>query len=235
MPLNLKIIEMKNNNLIAILILSVIWITTQSVNCRRPIPYQNCGTYKQDSIFYKTDVINQTATFTLADTIKVFSRVSDTITPAMSSAFIYNLSNLGTVVQAYKVVPVGSSYQLNFANIEFNLNVQIGSLQAYQGLGYNLIYKRSLPINELQFSLKPGVVGLYAIVLNRSYNDYGSYFRNPNDDCVTYANTNYFAPAKQNLQYWNTLGLTTLSLASSNGSTSLNKNDRNYFFVKIIP
>jgi hypothetical protein len=226
---------MKKINFIAIFALPILWITTQSVNCRRPIPYQNCGTYKQDSIFYKTDVINQAATHTLSDTIKVFSRVSDTISPVMSSAFIYNLSNLGTVVQVYKVVPVGSSYQLNYANIEFNLNVQTGSFQAYQGLGYNLIYRRNQPINELQFSLKPGVVGLYAVVLNKSYNDYGSYIRNPNDDCVTYTNTNYFAPAKQNLQYWNTLGLSSLSLASSNGSTSINKGDRNYFFVKIIP
>jgi hypothetical protein len=226
---------MKKINFIAIFALPFLWITTQSVNCRRPIPYQNCGTFKQDSIFFKTDVVNQAATFTLADTIKVFSRVSDTISPVMSSAFVNPISSLGVVIQLYKVVPVGSSYQLNFANIEFNLNVQTGTLYPYLGLGYNLLYQRIQPANELQFSLKPGVVGLYAVVLNRSYSDFASYIRNPNDNCINFSNVNYFTPAKQNLQYWNTLGVTNLSLSSTNGNISINKGDRNYFFVKIIP
>lgn len=224
---------MKKNNVITVFILFTIWITTQSVDCRRPRPYDACGDFKRDTVLFKMDVINQAATFTLADTIKVYSRISDTITPVISSSFIYPINSLNAVVQAYKVVPSGSTFQLNYANIEFNINLQIGTFQQYQTVGYNLLYSRNQPTNELQFSLKPGVVGLYVVVVDKNY--YATYIRNPNDNCISFQTTPYFNPAKQNLQYWNTLGLTTLSLGSSNGNISISKNDKNYFFVKIIP
>jgi hypothetical protein len=225
---------MKKLNVAVFFLLCTIWITTQSVNCRRPIPYQNCGQYKQDSIYFKMDVTNQAATFTLADSIKLYSKISDTIAPLITSSFIYPMQSINALVQVYKVVLSGSSYQLNYANIEFNMNVQIGTIQAYQGLGYNILYNRNQPTNELQFSLKPGVPGLYAVVINKNY--YETYIRNPNDDCVSYTNTIAINAAKQNLQYWNTLGgATSLSLANSGGNISINKNDKNYFFIKIIP
>lgn len=180
------------------------------------------------------DVLNQATTFTLADSIKVYSKISDTITPVISSGFIYPMPSLNAQVQVYKVVLINGGYQLNYANVEFNMNVQTGTIQAYAGLGYNFLYSRIQPTNELQFSLKPGVVGLYVIVVNKNY--YETYIRNPNDDCVSFTNAVSFAPAKQNLQYWNTLGgITALNLANSNGNISINKNDKNYFFVKIIP
>lgn len=224
---------MKKYNLATFILLAFIWVTTQSVNCRRPRPYENCGNYRQDSVYFKIDVSNQAATFTLADSISISSRISDTIAPVMSSSFIYPLTNVGAVVQVYKVVPAGGSYQLNFANIEFNINIQTGTYQPYQGLGYNLLYTRNQPSNALQFSLKPGVVGLYVVVVNKSYNNYASSIRNPNDDCVSFTNNFSFPAAKQNLQYWNTLGLTSIALSNSNFYINVNKNDKNYFFVKI--
>jgi hypothetical protein len=225
---------MRRLNFASIFILASIWIALQSTTCRRPIPYNNCGQYKLDSVYFKMDVTNQAATFTLADSINVYSRISDTVTPVISSGFIYPMQSINALVQVYKVVSSGGSYQLNFANIEFNMNVQIGTIQAYQGLGYNILYNRNQPTNELQFSLKPGVPGLYVVAINKNY--YETYIRNPNDDCVSYTNNIAINAAKQNLQYWNTLGgATSLNLANSGGNISINKNDKNYFFVKIIP
>ena len=209
-------------------------MVAQSTTCGRPNPYNNCGTYKNDSVYLNMAVTNQAATFTLADTIKVFSKISDTISPIMSSGFVYPLSSVVANVLIYKLVPVGNSYQLNYANIEFNVQVQTGLFQNSQYLGYNLLFNRNQPFNNLQFTLKPGVPGLYVVVVNKSDYDYGATIRNPNDNCVNFKNIFRFKDAEQNLQYWNTLGLTTLTLSSSSNYIVVSKNDKNYFFIKVI-
>ncbi len=226
---------MKKYNIAIVFLLAFLWITTQSVNCRRPIINDSCSTYKNDSVYFKIDVTNQTSTFALVDTIKIYSKISDNITPLVSSGFVFPLNSLSTTVQIYKVVPIGSTYQLNYANVEFNLNIQTGTINPYQGIGYNLVYNRNQPNNELSLTLKPGVVGLYAVVFDRSYYNYDSNIRNPNDNCVSFTNVFTFNTTNQNLQYWNTLGTSTLNLANSNGNFKINKNDKNYFFVKVIP
>ena len=225
----MKTFTMLKINIRLIFLLFCIWITTQSIDCRRSRLYDNCATIKSDSVYFNMSVTNQAVTFTLADTIKVFSKISDTISPIMSSSFVYPLNTLSTSFQLYKVVAIGSGYQLNFANVEFNVLLQTGTFQF--GQGYNFLFNRLQPFNTLQFVIKPGVTGLYVAVI-----DFNSYFiRNPNEACVSYLTSFKFKSTEQNLQYWNTLGgATTLTLAASGGSSSINKNDKNYFFIKVI-
>ena len=216
-------------NIRIIFLLFSVWIVAQSVTCGRPRPYSDCPTVNTDSIYLNMNVTNQVATFTLTDTIKVFSKISDTVSPVISSSFVNDFGTLSANLQMYKVVPVGSGYQLNFANVEFNVLLQNGTFQ--YGQGYNFLYNRMQPYNSLQFSLKPGATGLYVAVVN--FTSY--YIRNPKDYCVSFQSSFRFKSTEQNLQYWNTLGgATSLSLNAGGGGFLVNKNDKNYFFVKII-
>ena len=225
----LKTFTMLKINIRLIFLLFSIWMVAQSTTCGRPRPFSNCPSVNVDSIYLNMSVTNNAATFTLADSIKLFSKISDTITPVMSSGFITPIGSLATGLQMYKVVPAGSGYQLNFANVEFNVNIQNGTF--YYGQGYNLLYNRMQPYNTLQFSLKPGATGLYIAVLGNFYSN----FRNPNDECVSFQSSFRFKSAEQNLQYWNNLnGATSLSIGAGGGGFVINKNDKNYFFIKII-
>ena len=215
-------------NVRLVLLLFSVWMLAQSVTCGRPRSYSNCATLNTDSIYLNMAVTNTAASFTLADTIKVFSKISDTISPVISSGFINPLNSFYASLQMYKVVPVGSGYQLNFANVEFNVLLQVGTYQYTQG--YNFLYNRMQPYNTLQFALKPGNTGLYIAVVNNSY----SYIRNPNDECVSYQSTFKFKSTEQNLQYWNTLGgANSISLGAGGGGFTISKNDKNYFFIRI--
>ena len=219
---------LKINLRLAFLLFSI-WMVAQSTTCGRPRYNSNCPSLSMDSVYLNMSVTNAATTFTLADTIKVFSKISDTISPAMSSGFIYPLNSLGASLQLYKVVPAGSGYQLNFANVEFNVLLQTGTFQYTQG--YYFSFNRMQPYNTLQFSLKPGSTGLYIVLVNNSY----TYIRNPNDNCVSFQSSFRFKSNEQNLQYWNTLGgANSLSLAAGGGGYVINKNDKNYFFIKVI-
>jgi hypothetical protein len=56
--------------------------------------------------------------------------------------------------------------------------------------------------------------------------------RNP---CSQYFGYTNISSTEQQRQFWDSIGTTTLRLAGSNGQVVANKQDRNYFFVKIEP
>jgi len=139
--------------------------------------------------------------------------------------------------QPYHVITSTSLPQLQYANIEFNPVITEGLLQNLSYSGYNFLYKRTTALNTLKIGFVAGRTGLYVISSNNSLYSSGGSFSliRGSDYCTTYYGITSFSLAEQNRNYWDSLGVTAVSLPSNYGGTVIAKNMRNYFFFKVIP
>ncbi len=199
-----------------------------------------CDRYTYDSIPLPFEVYNNDHSFHVADTINMFSIINDTFHSINGENPVLPSNNLYASIQPYKVVNVTSGPELNYANIEFNPIVSEGFFQTnpYQSSGYNFLYNRLEPYNRLAPSLIIGSPGLYLIkigIANSSYfySDYANSFSDHKNPCNQYIGKCSISSTSQQKQYWDTLGTTVLRLANSNGQIISNKEDKNYFFVKV--
>ncbi|CAN5737304.1 hypothetical protein BH11BAC4_BH11BAC4_13920 [soil metagenome] len=220
----------KNRILFFSLIISYI-ILTPGFLCG-PGPQENCSNSIKDTAIFPFNIPNNNTSFHVLDTIKLISAVSDTIHSIKGKSFLNPLNFLSSSISLYKVVNTGSGAVLNYANIEFNPLVLEG--QFLNNGDLEIQYNRVLPYNRLQASLVPGSPGLYLVTLDNNYS-YGYQITEPNNHCDIYYGAFFIPENQQQKQYWDSLGTTSLMLAGTNGYEVANKNNRNCFFVKILP
>jgi hypothetical protein len=172
------------------------------------------------------------------DTINIYSKISDNIQTVAGETFIYPFNSMNMYLQTYKVTPSGSAFVLNYANINFNYFVNTGIFQNTGSLGLNVLFQRNEPFNTADVSFVAGDTGLYLITCKFSssyYEDGNIQFYRANDYCNRFTGIPVIPEIKQNNQYWDSLGITTLTLANSGNAVVASKADRNYLFIKVNP
>jgi hypothetical protein len=205
--------------------------------CGRDNIYDNCPNGQQtDTVYTQMSILNASTVYRIGDTIKFSSKVNDSINSSKGASFIHNRNAFNASIQPYRVVNNGGLNELVYANIEFNPIVHIGQFQNYPYNGYNFLYQRLQPYNTLQVSFVAGRAGLYIFNLLSGDNYSGAnYIHRNNDYCTGYPNAFAFPISNQNVNYWDGLGISSISLANTNNYRVANKTDKNYVFVKVIP
>jgi len=222
---------------IFIVFVGMVLVVCQSFQCGKNLP-NSCNAYKQDTVLLNASVPNSNPVYHPGDTIWINSSVSDILVPSSGlGSFTVNLDQLYLNVQPFSVVSTSTVPQLQFANIEFNPVVMEGSLQNSAYSGYNFLYNRANALNSLKVGFVAGRTGLYIMEsTNHRYftGDVASFIK-PGDPCTTYYGISSFSEAEQNKNYWNALGMTTISLPPNYGSLSISKDMKNYFIFEIVP
>lgn len=198
----------------------------------RPKP---CDDYIYDSIPLPFSVIENIHSYHVYDTIQMQSFISDTFFSKKGDQLIYPTYTMYANVQPYQVVNNGSGPVLNYANIQFNPMVSLGYFQFSSNEGFNFLYQRMEPYNRLISSFVVGSPGLYLFKVAISNGYYSSSFFDSRNPCSNYFGYADITPAQQQREFWDTLNVTTLRLAGSNDYPIINKQDVNYFFVKVEP
>jgi len=194
-----------------------------------------CDTYSNDSIPLPIEITNIYQSFHVLDTIKMSSVISDTFKSKKGVDLIYPCYTMYASIQPYKVVNNGAGPELNYANIQFNPMVTEGYFQLTSNTGINFLYNRSDPYNRLKPMLVAGEAGLYLMTIGINNYYYSNMFFDSRNPCSQYFGYTNISSTEQQRQFWDSIGTTTLRLAGSNGQVVANKQDRNYFFVKIEP
>ncbi len=209
------------------------WLITPGFQCGEPRP-QDCDHAETDTVQLSYDVLNQAAVFHVLDTIKIFTRISDTLHIQSGGQIIIPIERLGARIQAYKVDT--ATLQFDYANIDFNPILTVGTY-ASPGNSIYITFDRAVPYNTAGLSLVAGYEGLYLVVVditNYGYSEYYSQFIKDNNYCHIYQGYSSLPAVKQNEQYWDSLG--TASLMQANlSSYIIHKADKNYFFLKVEP
>jgi hypothetical protein len=224
-------------NVFFIISLVFLFITTQSVDCRRPVP-SNCDNHKTDTVLLNVSILNPASQYHLFDTIWFNSLLNDTYSPLSGTpaSFTRVTEQLFMSIQPYSINTSGTLPVLQFANIEFNPIVIDGSLSQYGYTGYNFQYKRVAPNNNLKAGLVAGRTGLYLLELSPStYVGNSNYFYNSNDYCTSYYGIGTIPPAQQNSSYWTGLGVTAVSTSPAYGNHTVSNNMRNYLIFRVVP
>ena len=221
------------------LITGLLFLVTQSFQCDRRSNYNSCETNKNDTVNLAVSVMNPNTEYHLYDTIWLNSVVNDVYNPVSGSpaSFTKATEQLYLTTQAYSISMSGTLPYLHYANIEFNPVVTEGSLNqpGYSG-GYIFLYRRTAPDNKLKCGLVPGRTGLYFIELGHGTVIYSPfYIYNSGDFCTTYRGATTFPVNQQNIAYWNTLGVTSISTEPAYGSHNIAKNQKNYLIIKVVP
>jgi hypothetical protein len=204
--------------------------------CGRGNIYDNCPNgFQVDTIYSSLNILNNNNVYHIGDTIHFLSKVNDTINTSKGASFIYKRNGFSTSMQPYKVVNNGGLNELNYANIEFNPLITVGQFQNYPGSGFNFLYKRLQPYNTLQISFVAGRAGLYIFSIMEDGYSGANYIRKDNDFCNGYPNAFSFPISNQHSNYWDSLGVTSISLANTGGYRVAKKGDKNYVFIKVIP
>ncbi|MEO7523247.1 MAG: hypothetical protein ABIT58_04095 [Ferruginibacter sp.] len=214
----------------------LLWFVARGSMCGGP-RLENCGDYISDTTLLSARITNPAPVNHVLDTVNIFSRISDTLHALSGTTLITDINMLGINLQAYKVIPAGSAFVLNYANIEFNYLITKGIIQNSGGSGNAILYERTQPYNTIDISLVAGYTGLYLIKVeaNSGYSGSGyAQFYDANNYCHSFFGEIEIPVTNQNRQYWDSLGITTLTLANS-VAYSINKPDKNYFFVNILP
>jgi hypothetical protein len=214
------------------------WFIARGSICVDRNHYDNCGNSRVDTTLLQVDIPNQQAVNHVLDTINIYSKISDNIQTVAGETFTYPFNSMNMYLQTYKVTPSGSAYVLNYANINFNYFVNTGIFQNTGSLGLNVLFQRNEPFNTADVSFVAGDTGLYLITSTFStgyYNEGGIQFYRANDYCNRYTGIPVIPETKQNKQYWDSLGITTLTLANSSNAVVASKADKNYLFVKVNP
>lgn len=212
------------------------WLLCQGILCEHLNEPDNCPVFRSDTTSMPFDVVNQSTTFHLQDTIRLFSRISDSIITRKGESFVTPLNPVFAHIETYRIVPWGASYGLNYANNEFNFFANTGIFQNVALPGYDVLFERNQPFNNLALSVAPGDSGLYLFTVWLQDANYGGTldFSKGNDLCTDYLGIPVINIQKQNRQYWDSLGITEIGLINST-APNINKRDENYFFVKVEP
>lgn len=225
-----------------ILSLFLLCLLTQCTQCD-PHTRDVCnGDYKADSILLDIQVLNPAAEYKQYDTVWISSDISDDFAPLSGNpaSFTNKIEQLYLTVQPYQIIdnPPGFPY-LQYANIEFNPIVKDGSLENLNSGGYVYKFRRIAPYNKLAIGIVAGRPGTYIIECTHSTYPYlgGGNFQiyNGNNTCISYFGKSTFSSGQQNLEFWNSLGTTNLSLASNYGNYNILKDSHNYFIIKVVP
>lgn len=216
------------------MILSV-FIFSSGFQCGENI-VDNCPNgFQTDTIYTNLNIINNANVYHIGDSIKFYSKISDSIKPTNSAVFIYNRNVFYANFQPYKVVNTAGVNELVYANIEFNPLVNVGQFQNYPSSGYNFLYQRAQPNNILQVSFVAGKAGLYLFSLKDNSYSGANYIRRDNDYCNGYPNAFSFSEIDQHKNYWDSIGVSSISLANTSGYKIASKAEKNYVFIKVIP
>lgn len=213
-------------------------IISPSYKCREyPEP---CDRYVSDTLSLHFNVDQGDGSFQPFDTIHFLSVLNDTMRSNQGRNYIYNYGSPSLQIQCYKVVEGPSDNPvLVYANIEFNPLVSEGQFLNYYGQGTNLMYNRQIPYSRLRGAFVPGRPGLYLFVVrpNNYYNDYLFSYADPNGprECINYFSKYTLTPAERLSNYWDTLGVTALTLQGDGYNVIAQKNESNHFFIHINP
>jgi hypothetical protein len=222
-----------------VLITILLFIVTESFRCDRRGGYNSCDNYKNDTVILDVSVMNPNTDYHLYDTIWLNSVVTDLYNPVSGSpaSFTKATEQLYLTTQTYSISTSGTLPTLHYANIEFNPVVKEGSLNlpGYSG-GYFFQYKRTTPDNKLKCGLVAGRTGLYMIELGHGTAIYSPfYIYNTTDFCTTYRGKTSIPLNQQNIGYWNSLGVTSISTEPAYGSHYIAKDQRNYLIFRVVP
>lgn len=220
-----------------LLALFIILTLLESFQCGRD-RYVNCATFKNDTVLLDCKIPAAIPVYHIGDTIMFESIISDNFSPLSGSpSFTRELNQLNLIVQPFIVKTNNTLPELQYANVEFNPFVKEGQLQNIGFIGYPFLYKRLTGINSLKAGLIAGRTGLYVVQChNTQYSyDVDITINNQTDNCTTYRGVTNFLPAEQNRNYWDSIGVTALSLAPNYGNITIAKSMRNYFFFKVVP
>ena len=219
---------------ITVIILAV-FIFSSGFQCGRN-RFDNCPDGNQiDTVYSTISILNSSNVYRVGDSIKFYSKISDSIKTAKNASFIYDRNAFYASFQPYKVVNNNGINELVYANIEFNSLVSVGQFQNYPYGGYNFLYQRLQPNNILKVSFVVGKPGLYIFSLKDDNYSGANYIRRDNNFCNTYPNAFSFSELDQRRNYWDSLGISSISLAKTSGYRVANKADKNYVFIKVIP
>lgn len=223
-------------SLLIIISTFAIFILTQSFYCGRPMP-DPCSVRKTDTSYLTFNYLNATPTIKLYDTIWFESRVNDTFYNRAGNDYVVSEQNyLYQVFQPFKIEQNGTSKTMNYANIEFNPIIKDGSFYNYYSSGFAYNFRRNKPYNYLKVGFIAGKVGMYIISMNNGNNYYYDYLSiySSNDYCKTFYGLSYVPPTQRNLNYWDTLQVSSLGIANGQ-SSHITKNSNNYILFKVIP
>jgi hypothetical protein len=222
---------MQRRLIISLVILFYI-IVTPGFHCGdRPDP---CPNYTVDTIHFNFNTNNLNGHINNYDTLYFTSIVNDTITTTSNNTSVSQINYLASHIQAYKVIENSNARTLNYANIEFNPIVIEGQFQNGPTQGINIMYNRIEPYNRLKAALVAGRPGLYLISFSNADSYYGYYnYMNESNHCTSYITKNIIPRAQQQIQYWDSLGTTSLYLSGNSSYEIANKNGSDYFFVRV--
>ena len=226
---------MKTKKLLVLLF--ILLTLLESFQCGRD-RYSNCANFKNDTLLFNCKIPVASAVYHIGDTIMLESMISDNFTPLSGNpSFTRELNQLNFNVQPFVVKNTNTLPELQYANVEFNPFVREGQLQNIGIGGYVFLYKRLTALNSLKIGLIAGRSGLYVLQCRNSQYSYDNDITiyNQADACTTYRGVTNFLPAEQNRNYWDSVGVTALSLAPNYGNTTIAKSMRNYFFFKVVP
>ena len=212
-----------------------IFIFNSGFQCERDI-YNDCPNgFQNDTVYTRINILNNSNVYHIGDSIKFYSKISDSIKTSKNAEFIYNRNMVYANFQPYKVVNTNGVYELVYANIEFNPFVHLGQFQNFPLSAYNFLYQRAQPNNILQVSFVAGKAGLYIFSMSETSYSGANYIRRENDYCNGYPNAFSFLEPDQRKNYWDSLGISSISLASTSGYKIASKAEKNYVFIKVIP
>lgn len=221
-----------------IALIAIGMIVSPGYKCR-PYP-EPCDRFVADSLAMNFEVMQKPDGFQPYDTIYFESVLNDTIKTRQGRTFVRSMGYPSLQLQGYRIIdgPTGSP-TLNYANIEFNPLVQEGQFVNYFGTGIGLLYNRQAPYHNLKAALVPGRPGLYLFSVRSNYNfdlrssDHGS--SSPDRECVSILSGYTLSDISSQSHYWDSLGVTSLTLQGDGYNVVAKKENSDYFFVRVNP
>jgi hypothetical protein len=208
----------------------------QSYTCGRQ-PVSDCaGGYVNDTTLLNVQWKNAARTIRLNDTIWITSTISDTFYNKRGTDNIVQEQNqLYLFAQPYKIDQLGTTWQLSYANINFNPVVKDGAFVNYYS-GFPFLFRRNKPFNYVEVGFVVGRVGLYAITLNNgSYSGGGGInIYDRNNYCRNFRGLTHIPINQSNQQYWDSLNVSSLTLPNFS-RTIINKANNDYILFRVVP
>lgn len=215
------------------LVLSLYLVFSPGFHCGETRPCVNAGT---DTVALNFTITNPSAVYHINDSVKLFSAISDSMYSIGGVNFVSAINRLNAQVVPYRITYDNTYPQLAYATNKFDPVVHTGYLQNPGAYSYDILFNRLQPYNILSTYLVPKDTGLYMIKVNL-YNFASGYdfeIYNAPNMCITYKGFAEIPVLQQQRQYWNDLGI--INIASIyNLQYSISKEDRNYFFIKVVP
>lgn len=215
--------------------LFIISLITQNFKCGR-YPNRLCEEYNRDTVFAPFDIsISGAQPIRVLDTLFLTCQLNDTLKSQNGLRFLKNIDYANMAIQGYKVVNLGGSYGLNYANIEFNPLVIQGQFRTGSYPGINIMYERSQPYNKAKIGIVAGQPGLYVFTVLSYTNYYEGDFFIEGNNCTSFHLLNKLNQSDNQVVNWNNLGVDRLELNGYPGYDRVNRNSPNHFFLQVLP